>query len=94
MFITLSKRLKSMSGFRLGVGLRITKNNWWYFLFILLFVGCFYFCWWCFVGCCWLVYFIFYAIYKLYYFMFKYAAIGIKKLYSLIKEAVTRKSDN
>ena len=94
MFITLSKRLKSMSGFRLRVGLRITKNNWWYFLFILLFVGCFYFCWWCFVGCCWLVYFIFYAIYKLYYFMFKYAAIGIKKLYSLIKEAVTRKSDN
>ena len=85
MFITLSKRLKSMSGFRLGVGLRITKNNWWYFLFILLFVGCFYFCWWCFVGCCLLVYFIFYAIYKLYYFMFKYAAIGIKKLYSLIK---------
>lgn len=73
------------------IGLRITKNNWWYFLFVLLFVGCFYFCWWCFVGCCWLVYFMLYAIYKLYYFMFKYAAIGIKKLYALIKEAIANR---
>lgn len=58
MFVSFSKRLKSMSGFRLGVGLRLTRRNCWYFLFVLVLVGCFYFvgipCWLadgCFTAC-------------------------------------------
>lgn len=51
MFVSFSKRLKSMSGFRLGVGLRLTRRNCWYFLFVLVLVGCFYFCWYSVLAC-------------------------------------------
>ncbi len=89
MFIGFSKRLKSMSGFRLGVGLRLTKSNCWYFLFILLFVGTFYLCWYSVLACGWIMYYLFYGLYKIYYFMLKYAAIGIKKLYACVKRTIT-----
>lgn len=77
-----------MSGFRLGVGLRLTKSNWWYFFFALLLVGCFYLCWYSVIACGWVLY----LICKLYYLIFKYGIIGIKKLYALIKGVITRKS--
>ena len=85
MFVGLSKRLKSMGGFRLGVGLRLTKSNCLYFLFALLFVGCFYLCWYSVLACGWMLYGLFYGLYL----MFKYAAIGVKKLYALIKRTIT-----
>ena len=56
MFVSFSKRLKSMSGFRLGVGLRLTRRNCWYFLFVLVLVGCFYFCWYSVLACGWMLY--------------------------------------
>lgn len=74
MFVGLSKRLKSMGGFRLGVGLRLTKSNCLYFLFVLLFVGCFYLCWYSVLACGWILYFLLYGLYKIYYLMFKYGA--------------------
>ena len=80
-----SKRLKSMSGFRLGVGLRLTRRNCWYFLFVLVLVGCFYFCWYSVLACGWMLYGLFYGLYL----MFKYAAIGTKKLYTCIKGEIT-----
>ena len=68
MFVSFSKRLKSMSGFRLGVGLRLTRRNCWYFLFVLVLVGCFYFCWYSVLACGWMLYGLFYGCYL----MFKY----------------------
>ena len=93
MFIGFSKRLKSMGGFRLGIGMRLTWRNCWYFLFMLLFVGTFYLCWYSLIACGWMMYYLFYGLYKIYYFMFKYAAIGIKKLYSTIKGVITHECD-
>lgn len=90
MFIAFSKRLKSMSGLRLGVGLRLTARNFWFMLFVLMFVGCFYLMWYTMIACGWLLYFMFYGLYKIYYYLFKYGAIGVKKLYGLIKDAVSR----
>ena len=89
MFVSFSKHLKSMGGFRLGVGLRLTKSNFWYFFFVLLFVGCFYLAWYCVLACGWMMYYLFYGLYKIYYFMFKYAAIGTKKLYACVKRTIT-----
>ena len=86
MFISFSKRLKSMSGFRLGVGLRLTKNNFWYFFFVLLLVGCFYLCWYSVIIGGWALYYILYGLYKIYYLIFKYGIIGIKKLCAFIVE--------
>ena len=85
MFVSFSKRLKSMSGFRLGVGLRLTRRNCWYFLFVLVLVGCFYFCWYSVLACGWMLYGLLYGCYL----MFKYAAIGTKKLYACIKRTIT-----
>lgn len=81
MFVSFSKHLKSMGGFRLGVGLRLTRRNCWYFLFMLMLVGCFYICWYSVLACGWALYGLFYGIYL----MFKYSAIGIKKLCESIK---------
>lgn len=89
MFISFSRRLKSMSGFRLGLGLRLTKSNCWYFLFALLLYGCFYLCLYCVIFCGWALYYILFGLYKVYYFIFKYGSVGIKKLYSFIKGALT-----
>lgn len=91
MFVGFTKRLKSMSGFRIGFGLRVNKRNWWYFLFAMLFVGMFYLMWYMMIGAGWMLYFMLYGIYKIYYFMFKYTAIGCKKLYALIKGKVQEK---
>lgn len=93
MFIGFSKRLKAMGDFRLGVGLRLTKNNCWYFLFALLLYGCFYLCWYSVIACGWILYFMLYALYKIYYLMFKYGAIGAKKLYAIIKGVITHERD-
>ena len=30
MFVSFTKTLKKMSGFRLGFGIRVNKKNWWY----------------------------------------------------------------
>lgn len=85
MFVSFSKRLKSMSGFRLGVCLRLTRRNCWYFLFVLVLVGCFYLCWYSVLACGWMLYGLLYGCYL----MFKYAAIGTKKLYTCIKGEIT-----
>lgn len=76
-----------MGGFRLGVGLRLTKSNCWYFFFILLLVGTFYLCWYSLLACGWIMYYLLYGLYKIYCLMFKYAAIWIKRLYASIRSA-------
>ena len=53
--------------------------------FVLVLVGCFYLCWYSVLACGWMLYGLFYGLYL----MFKYAAIGVKKLYALIKRTIT-----
>lgn len=64
MFISLSKML-GKSKFRIGAGLRITKNNMWWMCLVLLFVLVFQMMWYMCVLCFWMMYAIFYGIYWL-----------------------------
>lgn len=89
MFLSFSKTLKKMGGFRLGFGMRMNKKNAIFVCFAMLFVWTFQLMWYMIVGAGWLLYFMLYALYKIYYFIFKYCAIGIKKLYG----AIVRKKD-
>lgn len=82
MYIGFSKRLKKMSGLRFGVGLRLTKRNWWFIWFALIFVLMFYMIYYTFIGIAWM----FYGLYKLYYWLFKGIVLGCKKLIQLIRE--------
>lgn len=85
MFVSFTKTLKKMSGFRLGFGIRVNKRNWWYWLVAMLFAGMFYLMWYMIIGAGWCLYYMCWAIYKIYYYMFKGIAFGCKKLYQLIK---------
>ena len=85
MFVSFTKTLKKMSGFRLGFGIRVNKKNWWYWLLLMCFVGMFYLMWYTMIVVGWCLYYLCYALYKIYYLLFKGIAIGCKKLYQLIK---------
>lgn len=82
MYIGFSKRLKKMSGLRFGIGLRLTRRNWWFIWFALIFVGMFYMIYYTFIGMAWMLY----GCYKLCYWLFKGIAIGCKKLMQLIRK--------
>lgn len=82
MFVGFTKTLKRMSGFRLGIGVRVNKRNAALWCILMLFAALFYMMWYMIIGAGWLLYFMCYAIYKIYYFLFKGIAIGCKKLFS------------
>jgi hypothetical protein len=65
-FVGFSKALARMGGFRIGVGLRLTKKNAIYFLFVLFFVYMARFTWYLIVGIGWLIYYMCYGIYGLF----------------------------
>ena len=50
MFVTLTKTLKRMAGFRLGFGIRVNKRNAPLWCVALLFVGIFYLMWYMTIG--------------------------------------------
>lgn len=85
MFVSFTKTLKKMSGFRLGFGIRVNKRNAPLWCCAMFFAAIFYMMWYMIIGAGWLLYFMCYAIYKIYYFLFKGIAIGCKKLYALFK---------
>jgi uncharacterized membrane protein YesL len=62
MFISLSKTLAKCGGFRLGLGMRMTKKNSAWVLFILLFVWMFKLTWYMMVVCFWLFYAVCYGL--------------------------------
>ncbi len=64
MFISLSKML-GKTKFRIGAGLRITKNNVVWMSFVLLFIAVFQMMWYMCVLCFWVMYAICYGIYWL-----------------------------
>ncbi len=62
MFIGLSKTLARFGGFRLGVGLRLTKNNMIWMAFIIMFVQMLKATWYMMVVCFWMMYAMFYGL--------------------------------
>lgn len=85
MFVSFTKTLKKMSGFRLGFGVRVNKRNAPLWCFAMLFAGMFYLMWYMIIGAGWCLYFFLWAFYKIYYYLFKGIAVCCKKLYQLIK---------
>lgn len=73
MFISLSKTLARCGGFRLGVGLRITKNNAIWMSFIVMFAYMIKAVWYMMILCGWLVYAMYYGLF-----------LGAKKLIQTI----------
>lgn len=65
MFFSLSKTISKFGGFRLGVGIRITKNNVLWMSLIVLFINIFKLMWYAVILCFWLIYAVFYGIYWL-----------------------------
>ena len=63
MFFSLSKTLAKVGGFRLGLGVRMTKRNAPYMLFLTFFVSIFQLMWYMMVLCFWLMYAMCYGIY-------------------------------
>ena len=64
MFMSLSKTLAKFGGFRLGLGIRITKKNAPVMLFVWLFVCIFQMMWYTLVLCFWMVYAVMYGLWK------------------------------
>lgn len=62
MFISFSKALKWMGSFRIGVGICITKSNWWFWLIVFMYACLFYLVWYMLIGVGYLVYFFLKAI--------------------------------
>ena len=81
MFVSFTKTLKKMSGFRLGFCVRVNKRNAPLWCFAMLFAGMFYLMWYMIIGAGWCLYFFLWAFYKIYYYLFKGIAVGCKKLY-------------
>lgn len=62
MFVSLTRTLKNMSGFRLHFGMRVNKHNCWYILlamcFYYMFYAGFYILLWSVIGIGWIYYFL------------------------------------
>lgn len=91
MFIAISNTLKRAGGFRFAAGIRITKRNAWFMLFLLLFVYTIQFGWYLMIVTGWGMYWLFYGLYKIYYYLFKWSALGVKKLYAFVKGKIDEK---
>ena len=62
MFLSLSKTLARFGGFRLGLGLRLTKKNAIWMLFLVMFVYLLQAMWYMMILICWLVYAVCYGM--------------------------------
>lgn len=63
MYLSLSKTIAKFGGMRLRMGIRITKKNAWYMLWILMFAYMLQACWYMLILCGWLTYALFYGMY-------------------------------
>ena len=64
MFMSLSKTLAKFGGFRLGLGIRITKKNALFMSLVVLFVSVMQMCWYMMILCFWMVYAVMYGLWK------------------------------
>lgn len=62
MFVSLSKTLAKLGGFKLGLGIRITQRNVMWAVWIVLIVCIFQMMWYMLIVCFWLVYIVFYGL--------------------------------
>ena len=85
MFVSFTKTLKKMSGFRLGFGVRVNKRNAPLWCFAMLFAGMFYLMWYMIIGAGWCLYFFLWAFYKIYYYLFMGFAVGCIMLFIFFK---------
>lgn len=76
MFISFSKTLARVGGFRIGCGIRITKKNAVWASFAVFFVALFQLMWYLTVGMLWLCYAVFYGLF----WCFKGAFLGIRAI--------------
>ena len=79
MFVSLTKMMKTLCGFKLGFGIRITKKNAPVMLFVLLMVLVFQMTWYMFVMCFWLMYVLMYCLWKCITLPFKLLGKAFKK---------------
>ena len=91
MFIGFSKTLARFGGFRLGVGMRITKKNAAWAAFIPLIIWCFQMMWYMIILSFWLMYATIYAICWLLKKMFKISLPFAEKLFNKIAEECNKK---
>ncbi len=99
MFVGFTSGLKRMSGVRFGAGVRVTKNNMWYILLVLMFVWLGRLMWYMLIGMGWMtfgmlwlmwkmLYGIGWLVYKAYFYLVKGAWIGGKRLYSFARSKI------
>lgn len=88
MFISLSKTLARFGGMRLGVGMRVTKNNIIWMSLIAMFVLLMKAMWYMMIICFWLLYATIYGIIWLYCKMFKTSIPFFKNLFERIEEYI------
>ena len=82
MFIGLSKTLARFGGFRLGVGLRLTKSNMYWMAFLIMFINILKATWYIMVICFWLIYAICYGL-----------AYGCKKLIKKLRKDIKKEGE-
>lgn len=63
MFISFSKTVAKFGGFRLSVGTRVSKSNFWWAALIVMFVAIFKLTWYMMLLCGWMMYAMCYGIY-------------------------------
>ena len=94
MFISLSKTLVRFGGFRLGVGIRMNKNNAIWMLLLVSFMAMFKAMWYMMIVCLWMAYAMIYGAVWLYCKLFKTSIPIFKKLFEKISEECNKKEGN
>ena len=85
MFVSFTKTLKKMSGFRLGFGVRVNKRNAPLWCFAMLFAGMFYLMWYMIIGAGWCLYFFLWAFYKIYYYLSRELRSAVRSCINSLK---------
>ena len=94
MFISLSKTLARVGGVRLGLGIRMTKNNIIWMSLIIMTIQIFKAMWYMMIVVFWLMYAMIYGVVWLYCKMFKTSIPLFKKLFDKFAEECNKKEGN
>lgn len=83
MFVSLSKTLSKIGGFRIGCGIRVTKKNAAWAAFVVALVAIFQLTWYMMVVSLWLCYAVFYGLF----WCFKGIVLGIRALVRKLRKS-------
>ena len=89
MFVGLSKTLLKFGGFRLGIGMRISKNNMIWMSLLVMFVQLFKAIWYMMIVACWAMYAMIYGMY----WCIKKSIPFFKGLYQTLKENIKKEGN-